>query len=545
MPADDTSPYLEQLAQLASPVPDFAATLNYAEDANDENVSFLRTPADDSEDTDSDDGTRRRLYTTTNDFRHGHAQREVQRRAMRRAVLQTRRYTPAQLREFIDSQESLSTSQTLRQQDSYQGWAPGSSDADRLAIEDVERYLERTSTRHRDFERETDVEEPFPVGPSRNGNRISNAGQSHFIENGIGSEPTTTESSLRTTALLQSVRRHARISARSRDHLENYIIERARRTNLFDHDWEEVGSRTITPLQAHQEALVDEDPQQRQQQSVQQRNQRARMRVLHTLQRIHHPDCSNPDLSVHLEEAIKYLERLRYCNTYADRISSATEGGLVKGEFFTQNHADFILDTTAIAAPPETSWLKVGGVFTGSQHAATISPSRPHYLLDRSTPSSSSAQDSSTNPPRIPRNSSFRTPVQSSSRGSWITRHAASAATNADGEDRWPVKVTIHSIDYSNMTLSGTMEAFNVPDKSSPTNKSSITTFLEGEIIDFNKFTLETKSFKANPRVDGTYWRKLEPFKGLSDKEMVKNLVSVKWLTEELGRKWILMRWKG
>ena len=471
---------------------------------------------------------------TSIEFRHGHAQRELQRRAMRRAVLQTRRYTPAQLREFIDSQESLSTSQASRQQGNYQGWAPGSSDADTSALEDVERYLEGASARRRAYLIETDIEEPLRLGQGRNADRTPRSGQSHFIENGVGAEPTATESSLRTTALLQSVRRHARISARSRDHLENYIIERARRTNQ---QFEEAESSTAVPPQ---ESSADVDTPQ----SVQQRDQRARMRVLHTLQRLHHADCNSLDLSIHLEEAIKYLERLRYCDTYADRISSAAEGGLIKGEFLSSDHEDFILDTTTIAAPPETSWLKVGGVFTGSQHAANATPSRPAYLLDRSTPSSSALEPSSTNPQRIPRNSSFRTPVQSSSRGSWITRHTA-PTTSSDGEDRWPVKVTIHSIDYSTMTLSGTMEAFNVPDKSSPTNRSSITTFLEGEIIDFNKFTLETKSFKASPRVDGTYWRKLEPFKGLSDAEMVKNLVSVKWLTEELGRKWILMRWKG
>lgn len=96
------------------------------------------------------------------------------------------------------------------------------------------------------------------------------------------------------------------------------------------------------------------------------------------------------------------------------------------------------------------------------------------------------------------------------------------------------------------MTLTGTMEAFNVPDKSSPTKVSSITTYLEGEIIDFNKFTLETESFKADTRVDGMYWRKLPPFKDLSDDEaMIRKLLSKEWLREELMTKWILMRWKG
>ena len=123
--------------------------------------------------------------------------------------------------------------------------------------------------------------------------------------------------------------------------------------------------------------------------------------------------------------------------------------------------------------------------------------------------------------------------------------HPGSSQQESDGEERWPVKVCIHNVDYSTMTLSGTMEAFNVPDKSSPTHESSITTFLEGEIIDFNIHSLETETFNANARVDATYWRKLEPFKQLTEKEMIKNLVSKRWLNEEFSQKWILMRWKG
>ena len=96
------------------------------------------------------------------------------------------------------------------------------------------------------------------------------------------------------------------------------------------------------------------------------------------------------------------------------------------------------------------------------------------------------------------------------------------------------------------MTLAGTMEAFNVPDKSSPTNKSSITTYLEGEIIDFNTFTLETKSFEASTHIDATYWRKLPPFKDLKNEDaVVKSLLSKEWLSKELMEKWVLMRWKG
>jgi hypothetical protein len=95
------------------------------------------------------------------------------------------------------------------------------------------------------------------------------------------------------------------------------------------------------------------------------------------------------------------------------------------------------------------------------------------------------------------------------------------------------------------MTLSGTMEAYNIPDKTSPSQNAVIVTFLEGEIIDFNSHTLETKNFKADAEIDSTYWRELQPFKDLTDDEMTRNLVSRKWITDELCKGWILMRWKG
>jgi len=111
-------------------------------------------------------------------------------------------------------------------------------------------------------------------------------------------------------------------------------------------------------------------------------------------------------------------------------------------------------------------------------------------------------------------------------------------------DENWPVKVTIHHINYSEMTLSGTMEAYNIPDKTSPTQDAHIVTFLEGEIIDFNQHTLETKNFKADADTDSTYWRELQPFKDLSDADIAKNLVSRTWITEKLTQGWILMRWK-
>ena len=209
---------------------------------------------------------------------------------------------------------------------------------------------------------------------------------------------------------------------------------------------------------------------------------------------------------------------------------------------------------SSIKPPPATSWFQPGGVLSGSQHAAgasclqvSHSASRPGAGAD-----SSSAARRRTRLPRSDEEELFlgyTYPVPgSSSRTNRSHSTLAPPATSLqahNAEEHWPVKVSIHNVDYSTMTLSGTMEAFNVPDKSSPTHESSITTFLEGEIIDFNIHSLETETYNANARVDATYWRKLEPFKHLTDNEVVRNLVSKRWLNEELSEKWILMRWKG
>ncbi|MCJ1401188.1 hypothetical protein MMC11_004400 [Xylographa trunciseda] len=553
-PADttSTSPYLEQLAQLASPVPDFAATLitQAEQDANDDNVSFLRTPMSTFSGGPSESqGRRRSPYLSAADFDNpsvrDHAERESQRR-MRRAVLQHRRYTPSQLHELDQSLGSTQgmpaaptpglATQHSRNSVGYQGWAPGTSDNEadelqsnlgsqmRLLIRQ-QSQLNQTIAARRIQEEAANAESALHRRPF-----ISVASenwvQSHFDEDGSG-EPTTTESSLRTTALLQSVRRHARFSTRSRNQLESYILERERNGQANEERERQSSTRqrrhgTTPSSNGQQELATDHD-------TTAQRiaMQRARLNIAIE---------NHPNVSRWLEEAIKYLERLRFCDTYSERISSAAEGGFLRGEYLTNNHDDFILDTTTLSPPPESSWLKVGGVFSGSQHAAGSSLPTIHVTPRPSRRTGSAPQTPDASNPSI-----LGGPLNADTARSSYNSTIRASATN---DDTWPVKVTINSIDYATMTLSGTMEAFNVPRKLLPPQENSITTFLEGEIIDFNRYTLETKSFTADASVDSTYWRKLEPFKDLSDKEIVSNLVSIKWLREELGKKWILMRWK-
>ncbi|MCJ1389514.1 hypothetical protein MMC18_002371 [Xylographa bjoerkii] len=561
-PADttSTSPYLQQLAQLASPVPDFAATLitQAEQDANDDNVSFLRTPMSSFNSGPSEPQSRRRSpYLSAADFDNpsarDHAERESQRR-MRRAVLQHRRYTPSQLHELDQSlgpSQGMLTASTpglgtalSRNSVGYQGWAPGTSDNEvdevQLTLGSQMRSLVRQQTQlNQNIAARRLQEEAANAELAQHRRPFVSAAtadweQSHFDEDGSG-EPTTTESSLRTTALLQSVRRHARFSTRSRNQLESYILERER-TGQANEERERQSSarqrRHATPPSSngHQELATDLDAN-----AQMVAMQRARLNIAIE---------NHPNVFRWLEEAIKYLERLRFCDTYSERISSAAEGGFLRGEYLTHNHDDFILDTTTISPPPESSWLKVGGIFSGSQHAAgSLLPT--NQVTNRPTRRTALAPwTSDVSSPSIlgsPLNAILGGPLNAdTARISYNSTIRASATS----DDTWPVKVTINSIDYSTMTLSGTMEAFNVPRKTLPPQEHSITTFLEGEIIDFNLYTLETKSFTADASVDSTYWRKLEPFKHLTDKEIVSNLVSIKWLREELGKKWILMRWK-
>lgn len=87
------------------------------------------------------------------------------------------------------------------------------------------------------------------------------------------------------------------------------------------------------------------------------------------------------------------------------------------------------------------------------------------------------------------------------------------------------------------------MEAFTDFQKPA-SDKTSITTYLEGEIIDFKTHSLETFNFPSNIKDDAHNWRKLEPFCQLSNGQLVKSLVSRKFM-KNLTDNWVFMRWKG
>lgn len=251
---------------------------------------------------------------------------------------------------------------------------------------------------------------------------------------------------------------------------------------------------------------------------------------LHARAVTHRQLNSNTCANKILKETINYLDRLRYSNSLEESILVAADSRLpFPMDEKSWQDTDFILYTPGIAPPASCSWLRSGMAFSGFQRAASAASS----VLSRRV-----SNPHTSNEPVIVNGS------ESNPRISLSTSTGRRSLVNSRDEN-WPVKVTIHHINHEEMTLSGTMEAYNIPDKSSSIQDAHIVTFLEGEIIDFNKHTLETKNFKADADIDTKYWRELEPFKELTDTDMAQNLVSRKWITEVLSKGWILMRWKG
>ena len=493
---------------------------------------------------------------------------------MRRAVdaiAEPRVYTPAQLAEL----GSLSSFSDRISQQEYQGWAPGTSD-DEQENRPEDRVVSRSSAALLDehvLRRDEHLRERMRLRRLRDATQLewrdyvpseaasqasSPRERLHSVENETGGIPSVTESSLRTTALLQAVRRNSQWAALSRNELQRYILdrergdERDRASSTRPNESSNANLSQSQRRQLHREATVRQEIQmhrdlmsehqqhraqveeqlRQQRQNLAQPSENRRRRYWHT------PSPCPPSERRPVDEAMKYLERIRFCESDQEGLESAEEAGLDPGTCCPKDPQDFLLNIRTVPPLPQSSWLRVGAVLSGTQHGANSS----------SLPSYTPLMPPLTYRARA-RNPHFGShPPRSTSPFHHAPYLAPSAveSSSAFGEDRWDVKVTVDSIDYSAMTLSGTMEAFDVPDKNSPTKVSSITTYLEGEIIDFNIFTLETKSFKSDTRVDGMYWRKLPPFKDLIDDEaMAKNLLSQEWLRKELMEKWILMRWKG
>lgn len=147
-----------------------------------------------------------------------------------------------------------------------------------------------------------------------------------------------------------------------------------------------------------------------------------------------------PSASGEVEEAIDYLERIRSFSTPQEGLRLAVRAGFNHGEDWlemleeTTKVADLICETSFLNSS-ETSWLRAGGVFWGSQttpNQGSVSQ-RPTLLPTPSLSALPTAIDQATG-----------------------TQDGASRESPGDIPNfgHWAVKVCISSVDYAQMRLS-------------------------------------------------------------------------------------------
>ncbi|KAF2139626.1 uncharacterized protein K452DRAFT_328062 [Aplosporella prunicola CBS 121167] len=560
-PRPSTPPsYLSALRQLESPVSpqviNLAATLTtQAEDAVDEdNVSFLRRPVDPQEEW-------RQQNAAAEDELYEEVRSARERLRQRTAELQNedreRQLRLSRVLNRLSRMEDAAYGDRIPTRNTLYDWSP----PDERDGEDEETRLLREL---RQQQPNTHPDILTIVGRSQLEALREARSRSNLSRYNSNTEAQPSESSLRST---QS-RRYMRTNARARENMQRYVAEREAASRSSDRPQNPFVAPTGFP-----NAPGSRFPWHPPERSTERQDADARAIYSYRRNFLENPSGSNTSQSSPwLEQTIKYLSKIRSSDSYDDSLYYAVDAGFVNKEFFgNDNHNDFILDVSTLPRPAETSWLAPGAVFSGSQHATTVTSNAPssiptatsttlYRFRNNETPMTSTTFD-----PSRPWMAHSPTPPHP-------RRTPDAPSHQTQQQDRWPVKVTIHAVDWENMTLSATMEAYNVPShpptsfpnnilnpaepastsasSPDPTNSSrppprtsSITTYLEGEILDLHTHTLLTESFKSSPSTDATYWRKLPPFAHLRDQELVHSLVSHEYVTK-LAQEWILMRWK-
>ncbi|KAF1981475.1 hypothetical protein K402DRAFT_457990 [Aulographum hederae CBS 113979] len=642
-------------------VQDLASTLALTDDRDEEeaheaNLSFLRTTSS----IDTHDGWRARLagqpqqqndsaqqHRSHNSSSGGMSEDRNRRDRLQRVLTRLTRLQEESYGERIPSQNH-----------SLYGWSPIGEGADTTtqqpspAADDSEMQQVIQELRRQRPDAHPDILRVLAraqIDSDREARRrYENPSQRHNQTAASETQPQQSESSLRTSAILQSVRRHPRFSARSRDFMQRYIMERER-SGSNGEDQERLGSMLLSPGTANpppvprpSEAMERYELSRSAWQSRQSSSQGnsappadPRLRSAYRRNYLENPTNQPGGPSSWLQKTITYLSQLRTAESYEDSLSFAVDAGFVTKEFFGDNHDDFIFEPYMLPRPAKSSWLAPGAVFSGSQHASSVTPQLSNRSEDRYPWYSNYNSGSTTYGSRTHFPTSHSSDSSLNLPQPWANHHPPTNPTrtylNQHGDparpqlpqDRWPVKVTIHAVDYEKMTLSATMEAYNVPshsqqsqiytpsgaansgsnngrastttnppfpisttrtythsppyyhwsssttarpfhpevyqpttssshDRSPPqpqlplhTKSSSITTYLEGEILDFRSLhTLLTESFPSTPETDARYWRKLTPFRHCkTDDEMVRLLVSRRRM-EEMAAEWVIMRWK-
>lgn len=167
------------------------------------------------------------------------------------------------------------------------------------------------------------------------------------------SQPSQTESSLRSAALLQSVRRNPRFAARSRDLQQRYADREATRSPHPTSDWRD---RTYESTRQAMERLSQQRRETIRDRDMLQRVDSYRRSYLDRTQ------APSSQVNPMVEQTIKYLSKIRQSQSIDDSVNYAIDAGFLKKEYFVDDHQDFVLDPFTLPPPAETSWLAPGAV---------------------------------------------------------------------------------------------------------------------------------------------------------------------------------------
>ncbi|PPJ52408.1 hypothetical protein CBER1_10416 [Cercospora berteroae] len=642
---------LTPLSYFSSPVPDLASTLHTsaAEDADEANVSFLRDSLeslDRAEETTASRGSTHRQGQSHNDLsrdprianrlaqaRHLEAQnRSDSEDLSRRLRLQRVLARLNQIHDPTTNSTSSAAAYSNRtpspgRNDQYD-WAPSHETTTNAASQD-ENELDQILAELR--------RQPSSANSSSDAARLISQSESRTRERNRDSHaPSSTDlldaaaggdrqrRSLRSRAVLQRARQESSPSATER--ILRYAMER-RGTEMSEEEERARAAGWFNPAPAaasnrtsgeqHRSGTSDRDSwplppsaNELRSRTMQERAEAMQRRYGENapprLPRISTPPvpatATSSSNAQFLENALRYLDQLRFCYSYEQALSAAIDHGLATKEFFADKHDDFVMDLSEIEPVAGSSWLQPGTIFEGHQHATNGNAA---LLATRAGASSRAVEQINPN---------FRT--QSAATGfdhppgstRWVEHPIApfhslaglsgssqpsssmllSSSKIADAaHDHWPVRVIIHSIDSDRMTLQGTMEAYDVPqhphslsitnsaDRPKAGKKNApITTYLEGHIIDLDTHSFLTPNTtkdphrrnspltdpnnsthythlsdsiafpSANEKTDASNWRKLPPFNEYpSDEETARVLLS-KDRMSDVGRDYIFMRWK-
>lgn len=347
------------------------------------------------------------------------------------------------------------------------------------------------------------------------------------------------QQSLRNRALLQRARQESSPSATER--MLRYVMERER-SGMSEEEERARGSGWFRPTPRIGNNLDDEDRYRddwlaSRPEDAQGRDRRDRVDAFRRGYLAEHAQVRLPRLvapsipaaapssnaSLFLENALKYLSDLRSSQSYEDALATAIDNNLATKEFFADKHDDFVLDLDDVDPPAPSSWVQPGAIFEGHQHASGASMNLAHQ---RQAYPSNHIEQINPNFTSADHFSSMRMGLDASR--PWLSHQIPPAPRlpisrtkiSEHAHDHWPVRVTIHEIDWDKMTLQGTMEAYDVPQHppttagiSNPSNMANprpkagkkhapITTYLEGHILDHRTHSFLTPSSPNAKRRD-------------------------------------------